>query len=308
MNVTTNYLRNLWDLEKHFSDYLENRVVEMCPHVEKIGKISPEEFESKYVEGSMPVLLNDETKDWPAITHWDNGFFKRECGDIRVNQFLYDPKKCHEISVAEVIEKIESADEVAYIQEWWAEVDFPEIRDYFSVPEYFKNDWHSRLFEKLPMHIWIGSKNSTTPIHQDGIGINVWTAQIKGVKRWILCDKEAKLHTLPNGEPDIDRFLNDPATKICYCDVQPGEILFNPSSWWHRIRCLSSSISINTQYVTDDLCVPYIQRILQILLSLSLEDKEAVKAKNPTLFNAYVARAKIWQEFMDQSSAPKISY
>lgn len=308
MNNQANYLSNLWGMENLFVDYLEQRVVDQFPEIERVSGVSAEEFKSKYVNASRPVVLTRSTTDWKALNKWSHDFFLQKCGDVKVKQSLYDPKICADTTVGDVIRRIREGSDVVYIQEWWAEKDFPEVRDDFLVPEYFHNDWHTKIFEKLPMHLWIGSQNAITPIHQDGIGINVWTAQISGNKRWIMCDRHAQISLDANGNPDIDGFLSDNSAQLCFTDLTPGDILFVPKRWWHRTRSLTPAISLNTQYVTDDDCIAYIQRVLQVLLALSVDDESSVKEKNPTLYNAYLQRAKIWRQYIDESSAPKIAY
>jgi hypothetical protein len=295
-------------MEELFRDYLEQTIVARFPEIERVSGISVEEFKRKYVDNSKPVIITDSAVDWKAMKQWDHDFFLDKCGDIKVQQSLYDPKTCSETTVGDVIRRIRDNSDVVYIQEWWIEKDFPEIRNYFSVPNYFHNDWHTKIFEKLPMHLWIGSGNAITPIHQDGVGINVWTAQISGHKRWIMCHQDATISIDADGKPDIDGFLNDSSAQLCYSDLEPGDILFVPKRWWHRTRGLTQAISLNTQYVTDDDCVPYIQRILQVLLALSVDHESSVKEKNPTLYNAYLQRAKIWHQYINESSAPKIAY
>lgn len=308
MKKQVNFLSDLWGMEKLFEDYLEQRVVDQFPEIERVSEISVNEFQRKYVEGSKPVVITNGTTDWKAMEQWNHNFFLKNCGNVAVKQSLYNPKICSDTTVGEAILKIQNGPDVVYIQEWWVEKDFPAVRDFFSVPAYFRNDWHTKIFEKLPMHLWIGSKNAITPIHQDGVGINVWTAQISGSKRWIMCHMDSKISIGADGYPDVDKFLNDSSTQLCYSDLKRGEILFVPKRWWHRTRGLAPAISLNTQYVTDDDCIPYIQRILQVLLALSVDNGLSVMEKNPTLYEAYLQRAKIWSQYINESSAPKIAY
>ena len=50
--------------------------------------------------------------------------------------------------------------------------------------------------------------------------------------------------------PDDDRFPRLRAARRFTAVVEPGEVLYIPPLWWHQLRSLSFSISVNTWWAT----------------------------------------------------------
>jgi hypothetical protein len=104
---------------------------------------------------------------------------------------------------------------------------------------------------------WFGAAGNVTPVHYDGV--NNLYGQIFGRKRFTLFDPADTdaLYPRPRasatshmGSVDIEnvdaaRFpLYREARPIC-CDLAPGDLLFLPAFFWHHVRSLDTSISVN---------------------------------------------------------------
>lgn len=83
MKKQVNFLSDLWGMEKLFEDYLEQRVVDQFPEIERVSEISVNEFQRKYVEGSKPVVITNGTTDWKAMEQWNHNFFKKIAGMLQ---------------------------------------------------------------------------------------------------------------------------------------------------------------------------------------------------------------------------------
>lgn len=96
----------------------------------------------------------------------------------------------------------------------------------------------------LPV-LWLSSAGASTRAHADSCGVNL-VVQMDGVKRWKLaCD--AKPSRLPFEETTI--FARNPLHGLTV-DLKAGDALFVPFQWYHEVRCLTPSCSVNQWYAT----------------------------------------------------------
>jgi hypothetical protein len=152
------------------------------------------------------------------------------------------------------------------------------------------------LFGYFNSTLWIGSKGANTHIHQDSVHANVWSAQIKGKKQWILYDKNAQLFE-KDGKPDFDQFLANPNNNIMHCNIEAGDILFVPYKWWHRAETLEESISLNTFYITEIIKQKYLKDLFSLPMSLAL-NQELMSAYDIKRYNITLSRIKTIAKLM----------
>ncbi len=105
---------------------------------------------------------------------------------------------------------------------------------------------------------WIGPSGTATPIHYD-LAPNLY-AQLHGQKRWRLWRPERALRPRfgglgafamsaldagrgpeAAGPPDVDLVTG------------PGDLVFVPAGWWHRVDTLSPAIAVNRWWQLDGL-------------------------------------------------------
>lgn len=107
---------------------------------------------------------------------------------------------------------------------------------------------------------WLGSAGSNTPCHQDAYGCNL-VAELVGKKAWTLFPPEMSNSLYPTRIPfeessifsqvnlekiDVARFPKTKLLKPYYVVLEPGDVLFVPPRWWHYVRCIDTSLSVNT--------------------------------------------------------------
>jgi hypothetical protein len=101
--------------------------------------------------------------------------------------------------------------------------------------------------------LWIGPAGTITPLHHDTT--NILFGQIYGTKRVELISphETALLMDPVNGfysPVQLERLseASHPALRamlVKHVELAPGEALFIPAGWWHRVSSLSVSISFS---------------------------------------------------------------
>lgn len=88
-----------------------------------------------------------------------------------------------------------------------------------------------------------------TPFHSDVFGSYSWSANLHGRKLWFILppDEELKLKDgLGNLPFSISReILNEKNVKYFELIQESGTCLFVPSSWYHQVKNIDDSVSIN---------------------------------------------------------------
>lgn len=128
---------------------------------------------------------------------------------------------------------------------------FPELARDLVVPKWVDA---SQITEQ---NLWFGGSGNVTPLHYDAA--NNFLAQICGKKRVTLFDpmQTAKIYPFPITaktpnmsyvnieEPDFDRFPEFRSAQPIELVLGAGDLLFLPAYWWHHVRSLEVSISVN---------------------------------------------------------------
>ena len=106
----------------------------------------------------------------------------------------------------------------------------------------------SELFEPISagaVSLWIGPAGTVTPLHHDTT--NILFCQIHGRKRVDLISPQ---ETALFAEPLYSFYSQADATALAPLLVKsvvvaPGEGLYIPAGWWHRVTALDVSISVS---------------------------------------------------------------
>ena len=141
---------------------------------------------------------------------------------------------------------------------------FPSLmQDIQPLPEYFLPNWlpdrylvkHVRevLNRGAALEVYIGGRGGAFPVlHYDGAGTHAFLMQIYGRKRFIIYPPDQEPFLYPSEEkrnlsrinsvekPDLSKFpLFKEAQAITFV-LEPGQLLFVPSHWWHTTKMLSA--------------------------------------------------------------------
>jgi hypothetical protein len=146
---------------------------------------------------------------------------------------------------------------------------FPSlVADIQPLPEYLYPNWLSdrflvkRVGEVLnrgaAIELYIGGEGSSFPVlHYDGSGTHAFLMQIYGRKQYVVYPPDQEPFLYPSAArenlslvndvetPDLARFPLFAGAVPTIFVLEPGELLFVPSHWWHTAKMLSSSITIS---------------------------------------------------------------
>jgi histone arginine demethylase JMJD6 len=256
----------------------------MVFEIERRQGLSYEEFAATYLYPLKPVIVTDAIRDWRALARWSPEFFKAEFGGMQLKisagekgQKGYEGQTAINCTMADFIDRVLCSTEenpAPYLRNQILYELFPSLRqDIQPLPNYFMPNWLPDRFlvkqvaETLnrgaAIELYIGGKGGTFPVlHYDGAATHAFLMQVYGRKQFMLFspDQASFLYPSPEKEnlslvnvekPDLDRFpLFAKAVKQTFV-LEPGELAFIPSRWWHTTKMLTPSISISANVVNQ---------------------------------------------------------
>ncbi|MDZ8110290.1 MAG: cupin-like domain-containing protein [Nostoc sp. DedQUE12a] len=254
--------------------------VEASESILRIKNLSKKEF-SEIAKQYQPFIIEDVAKTWDAYKHWSNDYLIKKCGNNLVpvrffkqnfwndyKNFSYEdgyetPKEMKlEEYINNYIEDRLNKNKnnyqlECYLNQAYFEEVFPELVEDVIYPTYFNR--------KAFVMLWFGlsSKHfsSKSPLHFDSAH-NIF-AQIRGRKRVILFPPSDYLSFYPPLESpsgaaydskvnldslDLKSFPKFPWQDKIEFILQPGEILYLPPFWWHRMTAVDDNISLSFWY------------------------------------------------------------
>ncbi len=259
----------------------------MNSQIERRSNVSYQEFAKNYLYANKPVIITDVLRDWPALRRWSPEFFKQEFGNMKftLNEDLKgkagykaNGNGAVEYTMDRFIDRVLSSTEenpAPYFRNQILYDLFPSLKqDIEPLPEYFKPNWlPDRYMVKYvgevlnrgaALELYIGGKGGAFPVlHYDGAGAHAFLMQVYGQKEFIIYppNQEKFLYPSPEKEnlsqvnsvdkPDLQKFPLFAKAEPTVFILQPGEMLFIPSHWWHTTKMLSPSISISANVVNQ---------------------------------------------------------
>lgn len=275
-------------------------VVESAPEIERRADLSPEVFAQEYRRQSKPVIVEGLMRDWPALKKWSFDYLAVTCGRASVTVDSYNSQRAREMPFAEFVTLLKSnrAGEPLYLQEWlfmaacpFLAADLPEL----PIAQY---DFRRNLYGKdisTNHQLWIGQAGATTRFHQDSYFIDVMHAQIVGEKRWYVMSPEALLVSDKAGGL---KFETDGLTRVMQCVLKPGDVLYLPAQWWHRIELLTDSIGLGRKCLDEVNLQQHIHARFAELLCLIL-NHDQIKETHPELYKVVIMRNQAWARLMN---------
>jgi hypothetical protein len=227
--------------------------------IERVEKLTKEEFIKNYYKPQKPVVITNQIEDWPAFTKWNFDFLRTVASDKEVP--LYDSrktdytKKVNEpdfvMTMGEYIDILEKGPTDLRIFLYNLMKDVPSLKEDMRWP-----DLGLRLIKSLPL-VFFGGENAKVFMHYDIDFPNIFHIHFQGRKQCVLVDpKETKyMYRLPYSwichedinfdNPDFEKF---PALKLVnpyITHLEHGEMLYMPEGWWHYMKYETPGFSLS---------------------------------------------------------------
>ncbi|CAK1550082.1 unnamed protein product [Leptosia nina] len=246
--------------------YNERRI-----HVLNVPALSYSDFFSKYMFTNSPCVIKNVCEEWRAFKDWASSekinwdFFIENYGDFEApvadcNKLDFNAQCKSNMRVKEFMEylKLDEKEHLLYLKDWHLKAMLKKVNspeNFYKVPEYFASDWLNEYAEDKKeddfQFVYIGAKDTWTPLHADVYSSYSWSVNIFGKKKWIL---------FPPGEEDNLRdslrnlpilFKSEKFGCIQYFEViqEKGDAIFVPSGWHHQVFNLQDTISINHNFI-----------------------------------------------------------
>ena len=234
--------------------------MEPASSIPRIAPPSTAAFESDFVRASRPVILHGAITDWPAMTKWSLEFFTQEFGDREVPVIREKDGSHYDARSGLHYERIRFGDYCDLIGEGKPRDLYITVRVHEVFPELFadiRQPAYTAAARWARSRFWLGGPGAKGPLHRD-LPENLY-AQISGRKRFLLLGRRltrmVHRHSFHSGvpnyspvdaeDPDLSRFPRFRGAPLLYADLEPGDMLYIPSMWWHQARSLTTSIAVN---------------------------------------------------------------
>lgn len=234
--------------------------------VPRIAPPSVEVFQREYVRRSRPVILTGLTTDWPALRRWSLDYLRARWGAldvpvVRLQQQTLgrDPNVglLYETATFDrAIDLVFTNNGPSHYLIAPIEGPLTTLFDDVATPAYCAGK------PRLRSRLWMSTTDTVSPLHRD-FPENVY-AQIVGQKRFILLPPRDKRLVYPYSmrsklpqicavdaeNPDLERYPRFRQARPITIDVGPGDLFYLPGRWWHQVRTLTPSVSINWWWAT----------------------------------------------------------
>lgn len=232
--------------------------------IPRLSCLSKEQFINEYQLSGKPVIISRLPSDWGPFGTWTPASLSQRLKDKQVQVataqagiFHYDPTQGRGFHLThqtfqEAVKEIctPAGNTGVYIMQQSIQQSFPELVDDIVPPEILGN-------EQSAIQFWFGSAKNLTPLHHDPL--NNFFLQIYGRKRFTLYDRcffeelypfpmDAEFSHISHVNPDeldIEKYPRVRHAMRYDLILEPGELLFLPAFWWHQVRSLDISISVN---------------------------------------------------------------
>ncbi|XP_013787260.1 uncharacterized protein LOC106471216 [Limulus polyphemus] len=207
--------------------------------VEKISKITPLEFESRFAYKGVPVVITDAMTNWTAPEVFNFTFFKSLYSfEGLQHECQFFPYQTEFKNLSEVFTmNMERALMLDKSNPWyvgWSNCDpivSSTLRKYYNRPYFLPEDSEGSTLD----WIFIGAPGYGANMHIDHVVYPSWQAQIKGRKLWTL-------------EPAPECFTECRTLEVT---IETGEIfVLDTNMWYHKTLIVGDemSITIGSEY------------------------------------------------------------
>lgn len=223
-----------------------------------------EVFVQEYYSKQLPVVLLGGADHWPALQHWSPEYFGERFGDTEIEvQQKRENDPQYERNSGKHKGRIRMQDFVRMVQTAGRSNDFymtanntkgskAGLSTLFQEIGEFGPGYNQPDHDRSGMFLWFGPAGVVTPLHYDLT--NNFLLQVYGRKEVQLipalqtpfCYNDVGVFSAADF-PNFDEKRHPLMKKVKPLTVvlSPGETLFIPIGWWHRVEGLEISISVS---------------------------------------------------------------
>ncbi|WP_338356163.1 cupin-like domain-containing protein [Yeosuana marina] len=249
--------------------------------IPRVNNLSKENFVENYLKPHEPVIVEDVMSDWDMYRFQPESL-KKEFGNrlVQVYNDLFDFQHVKTLKdyLEEAFHQLPTRTDCSSYTRWYTK--YKEMNFFWSddVFEALKRSWGNPYFlpvDKfiIPFHngesmhshespfpykgLFISGRGARTRLHRDPFYSNAILCQFYGQKEIILFDPEQKEFLMrqdgtfidPNNVPH--QFYNQysQAEYTFKTILNPGEVIFIPSGWFHDVTSITDSVSITWNFV-----------------------------------------------------------
>ncbi|PWK65253.1 Cupin-like domain-containing protein [Mucilaginibacter oryzae] len=226
-------------------------------NIDEVSNITDQEFYDIYFS-KKPVLIKGSVTETSYFKNWSHEYLMNKIGTRPVpvryisNGIFNDASEIVTLPFNDFI-KLSLQEEARsyYLQFTSMEAFFPELLIDLEKPHLMQDS----DIPILPALLWIGGAGCVSPLHYDfDENFLVQVRGRKSVKLFSPLDSSYlypgtshpfHLSTMNLEEPDRERFPLFNKADPYHCDLNAGDILYIPPRWWHHVKTITPSISIN---------------------------------------------------------------
>lgn len=218
-------------------------------NIDELHSLDPNVFMQEYYKKNRPVIFKNVAKNWPCM-NWTLDHFAENFGEF--DTINTNVGHMEILSLAETISLIRNNNShkaricnlLTHSNELLKQSNLHKLSELLP-----------RISFKTSHQFFIGTKGNFTPLHAGGT--NNYQIQVSGEKVWHLIDPifNPVVHPVVDGEPlfksllntdnpDFERFPEMKYIPILRAHLEPGDILFNPTFYWHQVKYLNESIAV----------------------------------------------------------------
>ena len=238
--------------------------------IDSVKDLSKIEFNRLYYQTHSPVVHKGGIKNLKCFKDWSFNYLKSKIGSRPVGlayskqgYYKFYDKDFFEFKTVEFSTAIEYflSEELGrnyYLQQTSVAQVFPELVEEIELPPcILETD------KVLHQNLWIGGSGCVSPLHHDALPN--FLAQIKGRKKLVLFSPKDSIHLYPIQEKGIGHMSEVNIRNVDYsrfplfrkavpydCILEPGDVLYIPSGWWHEVSSLDPSITLNYWFLRFD--------------------------------------------------------
>jgi hypothetical protein len=210
------------------------------------------------IDNRQPAVFEGALDGWPALTQWAPERLKTNYGNIEISHGRT------RMRFGDFIDAME-AGESFYFGNIDASQTIPGLRHDIAFPKCY---WRK---EASLINYWFARAGALTRLHFDH-SHNLF-AQVRGQKRFTLFSPAKSQLLKPSAATwystksacdywDGGPELVTPVPPDYQFVVGPGEMLFLPYRWWHRVESLTPSVSVNMFWLTPLLLLKVLPRLV----------------------------------------------